>query len=481
MPIRLYNTYSKSVEEFEPLESNRIKMYVCGPTVYDYIHIGNARPFVVFDVLRRFFKYRGYEVTYVMNLTDIDDRIIERANEQGVDMQTTTEKYSRAFFEHIEALGVAPADIYPRATDHVDDIIQLIQKLVDSGIAYAVEGDVYYDVSKFENYGRLSGKRTEELMAGARISVDERKRNPLDFVLWKSQKPGEPVWDSPWGPGRPGWHIECSSMSMKYLGPSFDIHAGGVDLVFPHHENEIAQSEAATGQKFVRYWLHNGFLQIEGEKMAKSLGNFRTVRDVLEIYPGEVIRMFFLQKHYRSPIDFSSQGLETARSAAQRLRLFWEKLQTVAPESKSAGDGLDVDKLGASERAFWQTFSQLREELVAALEDDFNTPAAVGKVFEMVRETNKRLTRETISGNEAKLLSLVRHEFEALNGVFGLLGVSAPRTDTQTVPLIELLVDVRKELRARKAYDLADRIRDLLSEIGVVLEDKGEGTTWRRG
>jgi len=324
--MKLFNTFSQKVEEFKPIENGKVKFYVCGPTVYNYIHIGNARAFIVFDVLRRFMEFSGYEVIYVLNLTDIDDRIIEQSIKEKIDTREITKKYSEAFFEDIKSLNIKPATMNPRATDHVDEIINLIKKLVEQGFAYESAGDVLFDVSKFEAYGKLSKKNLDELKSGARIAIDEKKNNPLDFVLWKKQKPGEPAWDSPWGKGRPGWHIECSAMSMKYLGETFDIHAGGVDLTFPHHENEIAQSECASNKKFVNYWLHNGFLNIDGNKMSKSLGNFKTVRDVLKSYSGSAIRTFFLQKHYRSQIDLTPEGLQAATSASVRLNTFYNNL-----------------------------------------------------------------------------------------------------------------------------------------------------------
>ncbi len=476
MAIEFYNTLTRRKEPFEPVEPGKVKFYMCGPTVYDYIHVGNARAFVVFDVLRRFLEYREYDVTYVMNLTDIDDKIIDRARRENTSTEAITATYTRAFFDDIEALRIEKADVYPKATEHVDDMIRLIQTLVDKGIAYQVDGDVFYDVSKFPAYGQLSGKRLEELRAGSRVSVDEKKRNPLDFVLWKSQKPGEPAWDSPWGPGRPGWHVECSTMSMKYLGPSFDIHAGGVDLVFPHHENEIAQSEAATGKKFVRYWLHNGFLKIEGDKMAKSLGNFRTVRETLQQYPGEVIRMFFLQKHYRTPIDFTEEGLKAARSATERLNVFYQNLVHETEDVEASG-GEPADEVG---KDWWEGYQRLKQGLVAAMEDDLNTPVALSHLFEIVREGNKLLNQPELTEATRGLLRTVRQDVEAFDGFLGVL-VEARRPERSGLSheLIDLLVAVRAELRQKKEWALADKIRDALNRLGVILEDKGGETLWR--
>ncbi|MFQ5863603.1 MAG: cysteine--tRNA ligase [bacterium] len=480
MPLKLYNTYSNRKEEFIPGQKGKVKIYVCGPTVYDYIHIGNARPFIVFDVLRRFLKYRGYEVTYVMNLTDIDDRIIERSKNEGVDTEEITEKYTEAFFEDIDELGIERADVHPKATDHVPEIIELIKKLIDEELAYYENGNVFYDVNRFRNYGKLSGKKIDELMAGARIEINEKKRNPLDFVLWKSQKPGEPAWESPWGLGRPGWHIECSAMSMKYLGKCFDIHAGGIDLVFPHHENEIAQSEGATKQKFVKYWLHNGYLQIEGEKMAKSLGNFRTVREVLTKYPGVVIRMFFLQKHYRSPIDFTLEGMEAAKSATTRLNTFLNNLKRTLENYDISNKKVKKEDLSNSELEFLNNFEQKKSELIEAMEDDLNTPVALARLFEMVRETNKLLSKDKINENEKFLLSLAKKDFEEINAFFGIFDSKILITESNTTnELISLLIDIRDNLRSQKQWGLADKIRDELSKLGIILEDKSGKTNWR--
>ncbi|RMF64155.1 MAG: cysteine--tRNA ligase, partial [Calditrichaeota bacterium] len=416
MALKLYNTLTKKKEVFEPLEPGKVKMYVCGPTVYDYIHIGNARAFIVFDVFRRFLLSQNYEVTYVMNLTDIDDKIIDRAQREGVDVQTITKKYTEAFFEDVDALGIKRADVHPRATDHIEDIVALIQKLVAQDLAYHVNGDVFFDVSKFERYGSLSGKKTDELIAGARVAVDKKKRSPLDFALWKSQKPGEPAWPSPWGPGRPGWHIECSAMSMKYLGPTFDIHAGGVDLIFPHHENEIAQSESATHRQFVRYWLHNGFLKIEGDKMAKSLGNILTVKEALKQFSAAALRLFFLQKHYRSPMDFTRAGLQGAESAVARLKHFYGRLNQVLQDAADGGE-LEREGLSAKEKALLTSLEAMRRGVVEAMEDDLNTPVALSHLFDLVREANKVLSQATLSQNEKRVLALVRKELDVFNEV----------------------------------------------------------------
>ncbi len=480
MALKLFNTISRKKEEFIPLEKGKVKFYMCGPTVYDYIHIGNGRAFIVFDVLRRFLKYLDYEVTYVMNLTDIDDRIIERSIKEGIKTQVITEKYTRAFYEDIDALGILRADFHPKATDHVMEIVTLISSLIEKGAAYQVNGDVFYDVSQFKEYGKLSGKVIEDLVSGARVSVDEKKRSPLDFALWKSQKPGEPAWQSPWGMGRPGWHIECSVMSMQYLGRSFDIHSGGIDLIFPHHENEIAQSEGATGENFVNYWLHNGFLQIDGDKMAKSLGNFKTVRDVLKNYSGVVIRMYFLQKHYRSPIDFTKDGLESAKSASERLQIFYTNIETTLTNFESSAQQLDRQLLAESELQFVDTFENLKSKLIEALEDDLNTPVALSCLFDMVRETNKMVSKGILSDNEKKILIIVKDEFDEFNSIFNVIDMQTTETNSELVnDLISLIIEVREDIRTNKDWELADKIRVKLDKIGVVLEDKIGKTSWR--
>lgn len=479
MALKIYNTYSRKKEELVPLEAGKIGFYVCGPTVYDYIHIGNGRAFVAFDVVRRFLKYLKFDVTYVMNITDIDDRIIERAQKANTETQRITEKYAKAFFEDTDALGIQRADIHPKATEHVQEMIALIRNLIDKGMAYEVGGDVFFDVGKFQDYGKLSGKNVKDLVAGSRVAIDENKKNPLDFVLWKRQKPDEPAWESPWGKGRPGWHVECSVMSMKYLGESFDIHAGGVDLVFPHHENEIAQSEGSTSKPFVKYWLHNGFLRIEGDKMAKSLGNFKTVREVLKQFSGEVIRLFFLQKHYRSPIDFTSQGLDAANSASVRLHIFYDKLRQVTGreyEKRSA------EKLaaGESETPILKSYKKLKSELIAAMEDDFNTPVALSCLFDIVREINKLLNKDELTEREKAILGMVRKDFEEINSFLGVVRTEEAALDSELVNgLLNLLIEIRNELRAKKVWDLADTIRDELNKRGIILEDKSGLTNWR--
>jgi cysteinyl-tRNA synthetase len=480
MALQLYNTYSNRKEEFVPVKAGKVGFYMCGPTVYDYIHLGNARAFIVFDMLRRFLRYSGYDVTYVQNITDIDDRIIERAIKDGVDTTKITAKYTQAFLEDLESLGTEPADVHPKATEHINEIVSFIQKLVEKGIAYSVDGDVFYDVSKFKDYGRLSGKKLDELQSGARVKVDERKRNPLDFVLWKSQKPGEPAWDSPWGAGRPGWHIECSAMAMKYLGESFDIHAGGIDLIFPHHENEIAQSEGLTNTRFVKYWLHNGFLEIDGSKMAKSLGNFRTVREVLKSYSGTVIRMFFFQKHYRSPIDFTIEGMQAAESAVNRLKTFYRNLSEKISGMKDAKAKLEPNPKNDNERVVYESLANYRQTFFAAISDDLNTPEALASLFDFVRECNKLLTKDSLSSGENSALLLAQKTFDEFNSFLGIVDLREVPMQSELVSvLMEILVEVRKELRAKKEWGMADNIRDALQSKGVILEDKSGKTSWR--
>lgn len=471
MSLYIYNTLTRKKEEFVPVEPGKVKFYLCGPTVYDYFHIGNARPFVVFDVFRRYLRYRGYQVRFVMNLTDIDDKIINRANEQGISAKEIASKYSVAFFEDIQRLGIQPADVYPRATDHIPEIIALIQKLQVNGFAYEIDGDVYFDVGKFKNYARLSGKKLEELDSGSRVAVDERKHNPLDFALWKAAKPGEPWWESPWGNGRPGWHAECSAMSMKYLGETFDIHAGGLDLIFPHHENEIAQSEAATGKPFVKYWLHNGFLDIDGEKMSKSLGNFWTARAALEKYPATVIRIFFLMKHYRSPIDFSDDALEAARKARERLVLAYQvlrqKVEAMPPAAPSAA--------GVNE-----AIQKFKEELIAAMDDDFNSAKALAVIFDLVRETNRRVEQSQLSDDDRAYLSAAKALLDEVNGFLGIFDQGSAGIDQSRVDqVMQVVIEVRRTLRSQKNFALADEIRDKLKSAGVILEDGPSGTRWR--
>jgi cysteinyl-tRNA synthetase len=464
--LKIYNTLTNQKDKFVPVEAGKVKMYVCGMTVYDYCHLGHARVMVVFDVVVRYLREQGYDVTYVRNITDIDDKIIKRAAENNEDIHALTNRFIEIMNEDADALGVVRPDLEPRATDSMEQIIAMINTLVEKGYAYAGEnGDVYYDVSQFGTYGKLSGKHIEDLQAGARIEVNESKHDPLDFALWKAAKAGEPGWPSPWGEGRPGWHIECSAMSTHHLGDHFDIHGGGMDLKFPHHENEIAQSEAATGHHFVNYWMHNGFVRVDDEKMSKSLGNFFTVRAILEKYRAEEVRYFILASHYRSPLNYSQENLENGKAALTRL---YTSIRGLQP---AARPGEDCDAY--------------REEFHAAMDDDFNTPEAIAVLFELAREINK-----CRAGTPARAASLAACLLQ-LGGVLGLvqsdpemfLQGSAGKADGQGLSDTEIDALIAQRLAAREARDWAeaDRIRDELEQQGVVLEDGAGGTSWRRG
>lgn len=448
-------------------------MYVCGPTTYNYIHLGNARPLVVFDIIRRYLEYKGYEVTYVQNFTDVDDKIINRAHEEGISSAELAQKYIDEYFHDADHLGVRRADYQPRVSQHISDIIEVIQVLVDKGYAYEVEGDVYYRVGAFAGYGRLSGRSTDEMLAGARVEVDERKENPLDFALWKKAKPGEPSWASPWGPGRPGWHIECSVMSMKYLGETLDIHGGGADLIFPHHENEIAQSEAYTGKPFVKYWLHNGFITVNKEKMSKSLGNFFILRDILEKYPADVVRFYLGTTHYRSPLDFDNTKLEEAGRALGRLKNTLRRMEELSPDGYEEGT---IDEQG---KAFLARLQLLKQEFEAAMDDDFNTALATGHLFEMAREINSYidLVGNNITPSSRGVISRAREVFTDLGErILGILGETEAASESLSDAVLNVLVELRGRARQARDFGSADRIRDFLVSIGVNVEDTPRGT-----
>ncbi|MDR0838683.1 MAG: cysteine--tRNA ligase [Oscillospiraceae bacterium] len=460
--MKLYNTLTMKKEEFVPLEPGKVRMYACGPTVYNYIHVGNARPIIMFDVLRRYFEYRGYGVTFVQNFTDIDDKIINRAAEEGISSSEVAEKYIAEYFTDARGLGVREATIHPRATENIPEIIAIIEKLIANGKAYVSGGDVYYRTDAFPDYGKLSHQPRDALLAGARVDVSEIKENPMDFALWKQAKPGEPVWDSPWGGGRPGWHIECSAMSGKYLGETLDIHAGGQDLTFPHHENEIAQSEGANGVQFVRYWVHNGFISIDNKKMSKSLGNFFTVREAAEVYGYENIRMFMLMSHYRSPLNYSGDILIQAKNALERIKNARENLVFAAE------NGADVEGAAIDTESY-------RARFIAAMDDDFNTADAVAVIFELVREANSALSGENPS---KKLAAELLGVFDELVNVLGLIyGEKSADPDAEK---IEALIAERREVRAAKNWARADGIRDELKAMGVVVEDTPQGAKWKR-
>jgi cysteinyl-tRNA synthetase len=463
--VKLYNTLTRRKEEFVPVEKGKVKMYVCGPTVYDFFHIGNARPFIVFDVLRRYLEYRGYEVTYVQNFTDVDDKIIRRAAEENSTMQEVSERFIGEYFADADRLGIKRATVHPKATEHINEIIDLISRLEEKGMAYAAEDGVYFDTSRFPEYGKLSKQSLEDLNAGARVEVDQNKKNPADFALWKKQKPGEPAWDSPWGKGRPGWHIECSAMSTKYLGQTIDIHAGGQDLIFPHHENEIAQSEGASGKPFARYWLHNGFINIENEKMSKSLGNFFTVRDISRDYDLEIIRFFMLSAHYRNPVNFSREMLEQAKNGLTRLYNAKRDLEHIA-------ENADRKDMNREERAKAEELEEYRKRFNEAMEDDLNTADALSVIFELVRDINAYI-KQGISAGFAKWALGFLMEFA---DVLGLLSKQQGQLDQE----IEDLVAERERARKRKDWALADKIRDDLKERGIIIEDTPQGVKWKR-
>ncbi|AMM53850.1 cysteine--tRNA ligase [Pyrococcus kukulkanii] len=473
MVLRVYNTLTKQKEEFRPLREGEVRMYVCGPTVYDYPHLGHARTYIAFDVIRRYLEHKGYTVLMVMNFTDIDDKIIRRANETGEDPKELAEKFIRIFLEDMQALKVKPADIYPRVTEHIEDIIKFIEKLKEKGYAYEGSDGVYFEVQKFRNYGKLSGVKVEELRKGARVEPGEGKKNPEDFALWKKAKPGEPKWESPWGEGRPGWHIECSVMSSKYLGESFDIHGGGNDLIFPHHENEIAQSEACFGHEWVHYWLHTGFVMVKGEKMSKSLGNFVTVRELLQRYSPEVIRFFVLQKHYRSPLDYTEEGLQHAKNNLERLYNTIENIRVAMERAEISYTW------GEKEFKAYEAIREGRRKFYEAMDDDFNTAEALKAVFEVANAINKYLT-ETERPKESILRKALEF-FKIVSEVFGIFeDYFREEKKGEEEELIRLLVEVRAQLRKEKRYDLADKIREELRKLGILLEDKGGETIWKR-
>jgi cysteinyl-tRNA synthetase len=478
MSLRVYNTMTGKKEAFSPLQPGKVGMYVCGVTVYDYCHIGHARANIVFDIVYRYLQHLGFEVNYVRNYTDVDDKIINRANERGIDSRLLSEEFIRAFDEDMARLGLQLPTHQPKATEHIEQIVAVIQRLVERGLAYASAGDVYFAVEQFPDYLKLSKRNLEEMQSGARIAPGEQKRNPMDFALWKSAKPGEPSWESPWGPGRPGWHIECSAMSMVYLGESFDIHGGGKDLVFPHHENEIAQSEGASGKPFAKYWLHNGFVNVNQEKMSKSMGNFFTIRDILQSYDPEVVRFFILTAHYRSPIDFSDQNLQEAKAGLSR---FYEALQAAAEAVEGVPEGEAASTEGAS----------LEEKFHEAMDDDFNTALAIGHLFDGVRTIN-RLMGEKKFAKKADLVAQVRdlqQTVTRLGRVLGLL-ISEPAAWLEkrklaalakldiTAEEIEQCIAERKQARQEKDFARADAIRDELDAKGIELLDTPQGTNW---
>ena len=466
--MKIYNTMSRKKEDFIPLTEGEVKMYSCGPTVYDYFHIGNARPFIVFDCLRRYFEYSGYKVKFVQNFTDIDDKMIKRANEEGITVKELGDRFIDEYFKDASALGIQKASVHPKATENIDAIIEIIKKLEDKGYAYAVNGNVYFSTKKFRQYGKLSGQPMDELEAGARIDISDEKQDVMDFALWKSQKPGEPAWESPWGLGRPGWHIECSAMVNKYLGETIDIHSGGQDLVFPHHENEIAQSEAANEKPFANYWMHNGYINIDNKKMSKSLGNFFTVRDISAKYDYEVIRYFMLSAHYRNPINFSDALMEQAKSAVARVYTCIDNLEFLL----SNGEERD---LTANEKQYCEKLDELKQKFIDAMDDDLNTADAISVIFDITYAANTSLSNENKNAVYAveKTLGLIR-ELGAVLGIF--TKESKNSLDSE----VEELIRKREEARKVKDFKTADEIRDKLKSMNIVLKDTPMGVKWTK-
>jgi len=464
MSLRIYNTLTRQKEPFETLQPGQVTMYVCGPTVYDKAHVGHAMSSVVYDIIRRYLEYCEYEVRHAMNYTDVDDKIIQRANQMGVDPLKLAEGYIEAYQCHLNDLNVLPATVYPRASGEMEYIISMVTDLIKHGHAYSVDGDVYFRVGSDPGYGKLSGRKLEEMQAGARVEVDERKEHPMDFALWKASKPGEPSWESPWGKGRPGWHIECSAMNLHHLGEQIDIHGGGNDLIFPHHENEIAQTESLTGMPFARYWVHNGMLQLTGEKMSKSLGNLVTVEEFLSSHEADALRMMVLNSSYRSPLTYSEEVVAQAERGLERLRL---ALRPAVPEA----DATPAEAV----QALQEQMEATRLGFVEAMDDDFNTAGALGHLFDLVRAINQ--ARD--AGVDAETLGAAQDLLRELAEVFGLRLERSATGRAVVDPFVDLLVEVRRELRQQMLWSLSDLVRDRLAELGVILEDSKEGTTWR--
>ena len=464
--MKLYNTLTRTKEEFIPIEEGKVKMYVCGPTVYNYIHIGNARPFIIFDTLRRYLEYRGYDVTFVQNFTDVDDKIIKRGHEEQISPEEVANKYIDEYFIDADGLGIKRASVHPRVTDNINEIISFVKELEDKGYAYEVNGDVYFDTKKFEGYGKLSKQNQDDLEAGARIEVNSQKRHPMDFVLWKSKKEGEPGWESPWGEGRPGWHIECSVMSNKYLGETIDIHAGGQDLAFPHHENEIAQSEARSGKPFSNYWVHNGYININNEKMSKSKGNFFTVRDISKSYDLEIVRFFMLSSHYRNPVNFSDELLSQSKAGLERLYNAKERAEFIISNLKDTS-------ITEDENSLVEELNLYRTKFINAMEDDINTADAISAIFELSRFINTNISEKSSLEFSKKCLD----EFNELTSVLNIVN---KKQDNILDEEIENLIQKRSEAKKNKDFKLADDIRQELLEKGIILEDTRQGTKWKR-
>ncbi|MDX5474120.1 MAG: cysteine--tRNA ligase [Bacillaceae bacterium] len=466
MAIQLYNTLNRKKETFVPLEEGKVKMYVCGPTVYNYIHIGNARPAIAFDTVRRYLEYRGYDVKYISNFTDVDDKLIKAANELGEDVPTIAERFIEAYFEDTSALGCKKADAHPRVTESMDIIIEFIEALIEKDFAYESGGDVYYRTRKFEGYGKLSHQSIDELQLGARIEIGEKKQDSLDFVLWKAAKEGEIYWESPWGKGRPGWHIECSAMAKKYLGETIDIHAGGQDLAFPHHENEIAQSEALTGKQFAKYWMHNGYINIDNEKMSKSLGNFVLVHDIIKQHNPQLIRFFMLSVHYRHPINYNEELLENTKNGLERLTTSYFNLKHRLESSTNLANNTEE---------WLEKVSSFKQQFVEAMDDDFNTANAISTLFDLAKQANLYLNENVTSEEVIKQFIQLFDEF------FGVLGLTMEKEVELLDEEIESLIQQRIEARKNRDFALSDKIRDDLKERNIILEDTPQGTRWKRG
>lgn len=486
--LKVYNTLTRKKEPFIPVEEGKVKMYVCGMTTYSDAHIGHARTYVSFDIIRRYLEYKGYEVFYVQNITDIDDKIIKSANEAGMNALEYSSYYAKRCLQDMKNLGIRPADIYPKATEHIKEMIELVKELADKGYAYISNGDVYFSVEKFNEYGKLSKQKMEQIKAGARVEIGEKKRRAEDFALWKSAKPNEPYWNSPWGNGRPGWHIECSVMSSKYLGIPFDIHGGGQDLIFPHHENEIAQAESAYGKRFVNYWLHSGMLKVRGEKMSKSLGNIINIRDALEKWDAEAIRFFFASYHYRSPADFNEEAIKNSENALKRIYTTKEKLEEFAGDDER----VSVEELNEAEKRYLNEIENFLLNFEKAMDDDFNTPRAIETLFDFIKKTNKFLMEE--KKPDKRLCRYALNEFLKIANVLTLLQEKEKRLDEDAIKklaekygimgekaeeIIEKILEIRRKARNEKDYKTADEIRNDLRKAGIEIEDAGSETKWR--
>lgn len=467
--MKLYNTLTRKKEEFIPITPGEVKMYVCGPTVYNFFHIGNGRTFIVFDTIRRYFEYRGYKVDFVQNFTDIDDKMIKRANEEGTSVKEVGDKYINEYYTDADALNIERATVNPRATQYINDIIKFVKELIDKGYAYEVDGDVYFSTKKFQGYGKLSGQNIDDLQAGARINVDERKKDPMDFAIWKAKKEGEPAWKCPWGEGRPGWHIECSCMAKKILGDTIDIHAGGMDLAFPHHENEIAQSEALTGEPFAHYWLHSAYVNVNNQKMSKSLNNFFTARDVLKEYDSDVIRFLMLSCHYRIQLNYSEDLLESAKASVERLYNAIGNLENLIDEVSRA-------EMNEEEKKYLESLNKYKEKYIEKMDDDFNTADAITAIFDLIKDTNTNINAESSRELAEKALALIRE----LGAPLGMLQKSTKADLADEADEIEALIEQRQQARKNRDFALADKIRDDLKARNIVLEDTPQGVRWKK-